>query len=72
MSSKIFALKANLANKMCNTGLLKSTLNNHKTQVSKKAAYSSIIRPLISEYEWVHQYLLPHMFSFSIYPDLLG
>lgn len=70
MFSKILALKANLLNKMYNTELLKSTLNNHKTQVPKIAAYSSIIRPLIPECEWVHQYLLPQLFSSSIYRDL--
>jgi len=49
--SKILVLKASLANKMYNTGLLKSTLSNHENQISKIAAYSSFFRPLISEYE---------------------
>lgn len=50
MFSKVLALHANLANKMCNTELLKSTFNNHKPQISKIAAYS-IIGPFISEYQ---------------------
>lgn len=57
---------------MCNTGLLESTLNNHKSQISKQVEYSSIHRLLVSEYEQVQQYLLPQLLSFIIFPDLLG